>query len=312
MLITLRQRLNKDFEAAYKSIKLPEVEEWFDIYFSRYLGYYLALASKRIGLSPNQVSLLSLFIGIISGCLFFFQEDPIIIAVGCLMLTLAGLLDSADGQLARMTGTVSDLGRKIDAIIDTFVFAACYIGGGFYFWIYGNYGLFEILFLGVLAGYLHSVKSSVYEFYKTEFLYYNLQSRDYRIPYLDEVKNTTLRGGFWNEALFILEKDYIGKQAYFAGRKRETRLKFEAWSQSDFQIKFREAYSKYCHRILTLWALVGGTNVHRTALMVFSLFGRLDWYFLFSIATFFPMMLVLRYQMKMDRHVIKEMEKAQE
>ncbi len=297
-------RVKNDFAASYKSLKLPEIEEIFDIYISRYFGYYLALISKRLHLSPNQVSLLSLGIGIVAGILFFFQDQFWLILVACILLTFAGILDSADGQLARMTGTASDLGRKIDVIIDTFVFVACYFGGGFYFWIYGGYGFFEILAIGVLAGYLHSVKSAVYEFYKTEFLYYHFRTPDYRIPYLEEVKPTSLREGFWQKTLFTLEKDYIGKQAFYTGRKRETRKIFESISQSAKGEEFRKIYSKNSHRILTFWALAGGTNVHRTALMVCSLLGRMDIYFILAIATF-PLILLLNYmQSAIDRKII--------
>lgn len=301
----LATRIKSDFAASYRSMKLPEIEEVFDIYVSRYFGYYVAVISKKLNLTPNQVSFASLGIGIFAGILFFFQDQFWLILAACFLLTFAGILDSADGQLARMTGTVSDLGRKIDVIIDTFVFVACYIGGGFYFWIYGDYGFFEILTIGVLAGYLHSVKSAVYEFYKTEFLYYHFRTPDYRIPYLEEVKPVSMNGGFWQKILFALEKDYIGKQAFYTGRKRETRKLFESISQSAQGEEFRKIYSNLSHRILTFWALVGGTNVHRTALMACSLFGRMDLYFMLTIATF-PLVLILNFvQSRLDKKMLE-------
>ncbi len=49
MIKKIKSTIQADFAKVYQSIKLPEVEEWFDIYFSRFFGYYLAIVSKRWG-----------------------------------------------------------------------------------------------------------------------------------------------------------------------------------------------------------------------------------------------------------------------
>lgn len=292
------RKIRDDFRAMFSTIKSPETEEVFDIYFSRFFGYYFALLSKAVSLTPNQVSLLSLFVGMVAGVFFFFQNEPELVLVGCFLITVAGLLDSADGQLARMTGMASELGRKIDVIIDTFVFVACYAGGALYF--VDEYGLW-IFPLAIAAGWCHSIKSGVYEYYKTEFLYYKYRTIDYRIPHLDEVVPDMTLKSFWRKLLFNLEKDYIGKQAFFKGRKRLDRNQFEKWSQSNSGDQFFEIYRKDHLRMLTWWAIVGGTNVHRTALMIFSLFGHMDYYFWFSIVTFIPMFIIRYFQLKQDQ-----------
>ncbi len=294
-------RVKTDFDSAYKSIKLPEVEEWFDIYFSRFLGYYLAVISNRLGLSPNHVSILSLVAGVFAGICFYFQDNVTLIVFACILITLSGLLDSADGQLARMTGTSSELGRKIDAIIDTFVFVACYVGGAIYF--LDDYGPF-IVPLTILAGYLHSVKSAAYEFYKTEFIYYIKNARDHRIPDLTEVKREKQPNGFWNKCLYYMEVDYIGKQAFYISRTKEHRVIFEKNSFGERKEEFQQLYSKFNTKILTWWALSCGTNMHRTTLMICSLFGRMDIYFLITIAMFLPMFVVNRWQGNLDKKII--------
>lgn len=303
----LIKRIKADFAAAYRSIKLPEVEEWFDIYFSRFLGYYFAILSAKIRLTPHQVSILSLLAGFVAGYLFYFQDSLTHVIWACFFITLSGILDSADGQLARMTNQASDLGRKIDAIIDTFVFVACYIGGTLYFLpIYGWY----IIPIAALAGWLHSAKSAAYEFYKTEFILYLKKANDHRIPFLEEVKNTKLRGGFWNECLYYLEVDYIRKQAFFISRSDEHRKIFYEWAFGPDQEVFTKLYLKYNHNILTPWALICGTNVHRTALMIFSIYGRMDLYFFFAIVTYLPMIWVNKKQKFNDNQLVLEMEES--
>lgn len=308
MLNKVFSKISGDFKIILSSIKLMEIEETFDIYFSRFFGYYFAVLGRKLSMSPNQMSVASLVVGVIAGALFYFQDQLPIILIACLMITISGVLDSADGQLARMTGQVSDLGRKIDAIIDTFVFVACYTGGSFYYF-FGDYSLW-IVPLAMLAGYFHSVKSGVYEFYKTEFLYYTFRSDHFRIPYVDELKKPEKEEGFWMKLLYYLELDYIRKQAMFHGRSRKMREKFETYTRSQHE-KFVSAYSLTNTRIMTWWALVCGTNTHRTAIMFFSVLGRLDLYFYFSIITFFPMYLIIWKQKKLDAQLLRKMENSE-
>jgi len=281
------------------------IEETFDIYFSRFFGYYFALISKWLKLTPNQVSVASLIAGLFSGYLFYFQDNLVLIIWACFFITLSGVLDSADGQLARMTGQSSDIGRKIDAIIDTLVFVACYVGGALCF-LQTSYGWY-IFPIAALAGYFHSVKSGVYEYYKTEFIYYLRSAKDHRIPYVEEVVKTPGKSGFWYTILYYVEVDYIRKQAMYHGRKREFRELFENWAFSDQGDKFKTKYSKINTRIMTWWALVCGTNTHRTVLMATSLMGRMDWYFYFTIVTTVFMIPLVKGQQSLDEKLVKQM-----
>ncbi|MCV9387250.1 CDP-alcohol phosphatidyltransferase family protein [Reichenbachiella ulvae] len=299
-------RIRQDFRKSYQSIKLPQVEETFDIYFSRFFGYYFAVLAKRMSLTPNQVSLSSLFFGLIAGVLFYFQENFTLMMTACFLITLAGLLDSADGQLARMTGQSSEFGRKVDALIDILVFSAAYLGGLFYFFHHG-YGWW-IVPLAVGAGYFHSIKSAVYEFYKTEFIYYLNEGKGcHRVSYIEEVMANPPKKGIGLKIMHYMEIDYIQKQAMFQGRKRAVREQFEQWALGKESAKFKDKYNKIQTSILTWWALVGGTNVHRTALMVCSLFGRMDIYFFFSISITVFLIPIAIWQNSLDRRLIEEM-----
>lgn len=302
----LIERIKRDFHQSYQSIKLIEIEETFDIYFSRFFGYYLALLGKSLRLTPNQVSVLSLIFGLVAGVLFFFQDQLWITFAACFLLSFSGVLDSADGQLARMTGQSSDLGRKIDAIIDTLVFIACYVGGSLYFFQNG-FG-WSIFLLAALAGYFHSAKSGAYEYYKTEFIYYVKKAKDHRIPYVEEVKSANVDGhgiGYW--LLYYLELDYVRKQALFHGRKKKNREIFEQEAFGQNADQFAQFYSATNTRIMSWWALVCGTNTHRTVLMVTSLFGRMDWYFYFSIITILPMIPIVKWQNRLDDKLVDQL-----
>lgn len=303
--MSLLNSIRRDFQKATESIKLMAIEETFDIYFSRFFGYYFALISKWVKLTPNQVSLASLITGLLSGWMFYFQDNVILILWACFFITLSGVLDSADGQLARMTGQSSDLGRKIDAIIDTLVFVACYTGGALYF-MQTDYG-YWVFPLAALAGYFHSVKSGVYEYYKTEFIYYVKGAKDHRIPYVEEIEKTPGKSGIWYTLLYYVEVDYYKKQHMFHGRSRADRALFEQYAFGEHSDHFRALYTRINGPLMTWWALVCGTNTHRTVLMVTSLFGRMDLYFFFAIVTIIPMYPIVWRQAKLDQQVKAEM-----
>lgn len=90
-------------------------------YVNRRLGRYLAAASFAAGLSPNQVTALSAvstFSAI--GVLVAVQPSPASSLAVCLLLVLGYALDSADGQLSRLTGKGSMAGEWLDHTVDAF------------------------------------------------------------------------------------------------------------------------------------------------------------------------------------------------
>lgn len=108
------------------SLKSSDTEEHIDLAFYRPIGFAWAMLFKRLGVSPNAVTIASIFIGIAAGVMFYFTDIWLNIA-GILLLVWANSFDSADGQLARLTGNYSRLGRILDGLSGDFWFAAIYI-----------------------------------------------------------------------------------------------------------------------------------------------------------------------------------------
>ena len=108
------------------SLKSSDTEEHIDLAFYRPIGFAWAMLFKRLGVSPNAVTIASIFIGIAAGVLFYFTDLWVNVA-GMLLLVWANSFDSADGQLARLTGNYSRLGRILDGLSGDFWFAAIYI-----------------------------------------------------------------------------------------------------------------------------------------------------------------------------------------
>lgn len=97
-----------------KSLKPVAVEEFLDFYFYRRIAYRMVPWFIRLGVTPNQVTTLSLISGLIASALVF----KLRFIPGAGFAILAILLDCSDGQLARLTGKVSPYGRAMDGLFD--------------------------------------------------------------------------------------------------------------------------------------------------------------------------------------------------
>lgn len=117
------KNLSKSYLASLKSL---DTEEHIDLAFYRPIGYMWACAARRLGVTPNVITVTAIFIGLGAAVAFYFNSLPVNL-VGILLLIWANSFDSADGQLARMTGQYSRLGRILDGLCGDIWFAAIYI-----------------------------------------------------------------------------------------------------------------------------------------------------------------------------------------
>src|SRR3972149_3529208 len=106
--------------------KAHDVEETIDVYFYRPLGYLVARVCIPLGITPNAVTIISIFIGVAGGHLLYYR-DFALNAWGIALWVAADTLDSADGQLARMTGHRSKLGRILDGLGGNIMFVSIYL-----------------------------------------------------------------------------------------------------------------------------------------------------------------------------------------
>lgn len=99
-----------------------------------YSTFVLRKASKpvtalalRLGFSPNQVSLFSLFVGL-SAAVLFGVGSPWTTLIGALLLQASLIIDCVDGEVARFTRTFSTFGAWLDAATDRVKEYAAYAG----------------------------------------------------------------------------------------------------------------------------------------------------------------------------------------
>ena len=100
-------------ELLQASFKSEDTEEWIDVYFTRPIGLFFALIWMRLGVHPNAITILSIFLGMGAGVMFYFTDFWHNMC-GVVLLMFANFCDSTDGQMARLTGKKTLIGRMLD------------------------------------------------------------------------------------------------------------------------------------------------------------------------------------------------------
>src|SRR5574344_1969152 len=169
--------MNSFDELLKASFKSNDTEEWLDVHFTRPIGLFFALIWKRLGVHPNVITVISIFLGIGSAYMFYFTDLQHNI-YGVILLVFANFCDSTDGQLARLTNKKTLVGRVLDGFAGDVWFFCIYFAvclrmqvqlipgtsmqWGIWIWV-----------LGFLSGILcHSPQSSLSDYYRQIHLFF--------------------------------------------------------------------------------------------------------------------------------------------
>jgi phosphatidylglycerophosphate synthase len=136
------------------TFKPYDVEELLDDRINRPLARLLVKLLAPLPITPNQVTILSGVAGLAAGILIGFGSPARVwlVPLGGAVLFLSILLDCADGQLARLRGTSSMVGRALDGYVDVVPTAAAFVGFAVFLWRAG-YSPLMIHALGWTAGF---------------------------------------------------------------------------------------------------------------------------------------------------------------
>ena len=164
-------------EMLQASFKSNDTEEWLDVHFTRPIGLVFALFWNKLGVHPNVITILSILLGIGAGICFYYTDLWHNVA-GVLLLMFANFCDSTDGQMARLTGKKTLIGRMLDGFSGDVWFFCIYVAlcmrmqnqpipgmeqtWGIWIWV-----------LGAIAGFLcHSPQSSLSDYYRNIHLFF--------------------------------------------------------------------------------------------------------------------------------------------
>ncbi len=151
------------------TLKSADTEERIDIYFYRPIGYRFALLFARWGITPNAVTLLSICLGVAAGVLFY-PTSLWYNVLGMFLLVCANLLDSVDGQLARLTNNFSTWGRILDGLAGDFWFITIYLALSFRL-VADGAGI-SIFLLALLTAIFHTLQAAMADYYRNVHLFF--------------------------------------------------------------------------------------------------------------------------------------------
>jgi hypothetical protein len=151
-------------EPSRLAFKAYEIEELADVYFFRPLGMVFARLARTLGLTPTAVTLVATAFGIAGGAML---ASPRLALAAFFVIIFHSVLDSSDGQLARMTGTSSEFGRMLDGIGGYLTHIAIY--AGILAGVRAQGSLTAPLAVAVAAALSNVVHAQMYDYHRTAY-----------------------------------------------------------------------------------------------------------------------------------------------
>lgn len=134
-------------------------ESWFSRLIGRRISIYFTWIFLHIGITPNQASFIALATGLVGAALIAVPKMSYLMA-GSLIFLLYLILDSSDGEIARITDNKSKIGAYFDNLLHIFLYAALFTSIGINIYLRTNDTFY--LLLGTLAALLFSLASLVH------------------------------------------------------------------------------------------------------------------------------------------------------
>jgi len=171
-----------EYEASLKSI---ETENYIDRIIFRPVGFLFAKLLSKTVITPNTITIISIFIGAAAGPLFYLNRINYTL-LGILCLMIANILDCVDGQLARLTGKSSKIGRILDGIAGDIWFISIYVFLALR--LENEYNTWLVFIPAALSGISHLIQANITDYYKTLHLFFVSRDKGQDFQNFDEIR----------------------------------------------------------------------------------------------------------------------------
>ena len=233
------------------TLKSSDTEEHIDLAFYRPIGYAWACLAKRLGITPNAITIASIFLGIGAGIAFYF-DNMWINVVGMILLIWANSFDSADGQLARMTKQYSRIGRILDGMAGDIWFATIYVAiclrenitSDFF-----SHNPWVIWVIAVVTGICHAKQAAMADYYRQFHLFFLKGEGGSELEHADELKKR-LAELSWTKnfrhkiVLFFYTKYTINQEAWTPAMQKLRAAIAGRWPDGDIPHSFRRDFRR--------------------------------------------------------------------
>ena len=300
---------SSDIKQQYKSsLKSMDTEETLDLMFYRPIGYMWAVLCAKVGITPNAITIASIFLGVAGGILFYFGEpqDLWLNYVGMFLLVWANSFDSADGQLARMTKQYSRLGRILDGLSGDFWFVAIYFAICFRVQETSEFFMQHwsgwIWILAILAGGCHAKQAAMADYYRQFHLYFLKGKEGSELDSVDQLDKdfaaVPWKGHFWKKVTMMFYRNYTANQEVMTPSMQTLRRKLKKLFGDDIvPDQFRNDF-RLKSKPLMKYTNMLSFNTRVIALFI-SIIVRMPWlYSAFELTVLNPMLvyMILRHE----------------
>lgn len=295
--------MSKNTESAKVSyqdtLKSLDTEEHIDLWFYRPIGYMWARLAQKLGITPNVITIASIFLGVGAGIAFYYNNIWINV-LGMFLLVWANSFDSADGQLARMTGQYSRLGRILDGLAGDLWFITIYFSLCFREIITSEFFIahhWVIWTLAVATGICHAKQASIADCYRQFHLFFLKGKEGSELEQIDELKAKfkaiPWKGNFWKKLTMAFYVNYTKQQVSTTPNMQKLRAElYRRFGNGEIPQQFRDDF-----RQLSL-PLMKFTNIlsfnWRVIALFIALFATMPWlYFVFEFTVLNSLMIYM-------------------
>ncbi len=254
-----------------QSLKTVDSEEILDLVIFRPLSFVLVKLIYNTNITPNQISIVALIFGLLTGVLYGFGTHEFFILASASFF-ICNTLDCMDGQLARLKKNGTKIGRVIDGFIDYLTSISVFIGIGIALTSISGNALYSWL-LTVASGISKALQNMFFDHYRNmylEYVYHKTSSLDEEIEEYSEEKERlkNVKGHHIEKLLISLYLAYSN---------------FQKNSTNHVQLSITsEEYKSKNKLLLRLWSWIGSTT-HMVLLIIFSIMNHLDYYLIVTL-----------------------------
>ena len=290
-------------EFSYRaSLKSLDTEETIDLAFYRPIGYFWSVIAYRLGITPNAITIASIFLGVGAAVCFYFNNLWWNL-LGVFLLVLANSFDSADGQLARMTKQYSRLGRILDGACGDIWFIAIYAAICLRENVTSDFFMAHHWVIWVVAagtGFFHGIQAAMADYYRQFHLYFvkgkEGSELDSAPDLWEKFHAMTWKKDFWNKLFMMFYVNYTTGQEkrtpWMQKFRRELRGRFGDNIPVDLKERFREQ-SKPLMKYTNMLSF----NTRTIALFLAILVFRMPWlYFAFELTVLNTMLIYMMWR----------------
>jgi len=274
----------KMFKEYKKSLKHMVYDETLTLYILRPIAFIFVKLLYPTSITPNQVSLMSIVVGMMSGY-FFSRGDVTSYFIAGILYFFCLVLDCVDGMIARLKKNGTPVGRIVDGFADYIVGISVYVGLAIGF----TKGIVSIDFwtnhpiiLLLIAAASHIFHAMIVDYYRVEFMSHGLGKVtsvwDERKIFIEEMDRIKHMPGKWLDKILI---------AVYLGYSRLQIFRLDEKEQYN-----RRAYYKANKLMILLWFWIGPT-AHVFVLIISAILFRPIIYFGFTIGLANIYMLIL-------------------